>query len=95
MFKYLLSFVLLTGCVSRPAPAPKPTPKPTAPVYEPHDVCNTLYEPHICMITIDSTTFAAHGSNKCKAMNKLKQTLVEHNHNPLIAEKAECGQVFE
>jgi hypothetical protein len=34
MFKYLLSFVLLVGCVSRPAPAPKPAPKPAVPVYE-------------------------------------------------------------
>jgi hypothetical protein len=83
MFKYLLSFILLVGCVSRPAPTP-----------EPQDVCATLYDPHLCLITIDSTTFAGHGSNRCLALRKLKQTLIERGHNPLLIQRAECGRVF-
>lgn len=83
MFKYLLSFVFLTGCATRPAPTP-----------EPQDVCVTFYDPHLCLITIDSTTFANHGSNKCLALRKLKQTLIERGHNPLLIQRAECGRVF-
>ena len=84
MFKYLLSFVLLIGCASSPAPVPEPK----------QDVCTTLYDPHLCLITIDSTTFAGHGSNKCVALRKLKQTLIERGHNPLLIQRAECGRVF-
>lgn len=84
MFKCSLFFVLLAGCVSHPAPVPKS-----------QDVCATLYDPHLCLITIDSTSFAGHGQNKCLALKNLKKTLIEHNHNPLLIQRAECGRVFE
>lgn len=76
--------LLLVGC----ATAPKAPP-------EQPDLCATVYDPHLCLITIDSTTFAAHGSNRCVAIRKLKKTLEERGHNPLIVEKAECGRVYE
>jgi hypothetical protein len=78
----LLLLLLLVGCATAP--------KPKQP-----DLCATVYDPHLCLITIDSTTFAAHGSNRCVAVRKLKKTLEERNHNPLIVEKAECGRVHE
>lgn len=78
----VLPLLLLIGC----ATAPKP---------EKPDLCATVYDPHLCLITIDSTTFAAHGSNRCVAIRKLKKTLEERGHNPLIVEKAECGRVYD
>lgn len=76
--------LLLVGCATAPkAPPEKP------------DLCSTVYDPHLCLITIDSTTFAAHGSNRCVAVRKLKKTLEERGHNPLIVEKAECGRVYD
>lgn len=86
MFKYLILFVLV-ACQSTPAPQPQPSPAEMA--------CATVYDPHICLITIDSTTFAGHGQNKCQALRKLRATLAERGHNPLIAQRAECGRVFE
>lgn len=84
MFKYMLSFVFLIGCATRPAPTT-----------EPQGVCATLYDPHLCVVLIDSTTFAGYGSNECLALRKLKQTLMERDFNPLLAQKAECGRVFK
>ena len=84
MFKYLMLFALV-ACKSVPAPQPQPSPAERA--------CATVYDPHLCLITIDSTTFAGHGSNKCVALKKLRATLVERGHNPLIVQKAECGRV--
>jgi hypothetical protein len=84
MFKSLLSFMLLIGCISRPTPIPEPK----------QDVCAMLYDPHLCIIVIDSEAFSGHGSNKCLALKKLKQVLVERDHNPLLIQKAKCGRVF-
>jgi hypothetical protein len=85
MFKYLM-LLTLVACKSTPAPQPQPFPTEKA--------CATVYDPHLCLITIDSTTFAGHGSNKCVALKKLRATLVERGHNPLISQKAECGRVL-
>lgn len=82
MYKFLFSFILLAGCAT-PPPKPKP------------DLCATVYDPHLCVLTIDSTTFAGHGTNRCLAIKQLEKTLEEHNHNPLVAQRAECGRVFK
>lgn len=96
MIKYLVSFVLLVGCASNPVPAPQPTTPPsTSDDEDPHSFCVTVYEPHFCLVTVNTKTFAGHGSNKCEAIKKLKQKLIKNNHDPLLAEKAECGRVFE
>lgn len=75
--------LILVGCATAPQPSKKT------------DLCTTVYDPHLCLITINSTTFAAHGSNRCVAVRKLKKTLEERGHNPLIVEKAECGRVYD
>jgi len=84
MYKYLLIFALLISCVSRPVPK-----KPQ------EEICPTIYDPHLCVITINSATFAGFGLNKCLALKKLKQTLIEQNHNSLLAQRAECGRVHK
>lgn len=86
MFKYLILFILV---------ACKSTPSPEEPTKLPEGACTTVYDPHLCIITIDSTTFTGHGSNKCIALKKLRNTLIEKNHNTLIIVKAKCGRVFE
>lgn len=80
----VLLLLLLVGCATAPQP----------PLEQP-DLCTTVYDPHLCLITIDKQTFAAHGSNRCVAIRKLKKTLEERGHNPLIVEKAECGRVYQ
>jgi hypothetical protein len=82
MYKFLFSFILLAGCATTP-PKPKP------------DLCATVYDPHLCILTIDSTTFAAYGANRCLALKQLEKTLEKHNHNPLVVQLAECGRVFK
>lgn len=84
MFKYLISFMLLAGCVSRPSPTSEPQ----------GDLCAMLHDPHLCILTINDKTFAGQGSNKCLALRELRQTLLENKHNPLLIEQAECGRVF-
>lgn len=79
----VLPLLLLVGCASGPQAPKQP------------DLCATVYDPHLCLITIDKQTFAARGSNRCVAIRKLKKTLEERGHNPLIVEKAECGRVYE
>jgi hypothetical protein len=85
MFKYLFLFILV---------ACKSTPVPQTPTKSPTETCTMVYDPHLCIITIDSTTFTGHGSNKCIALKKLRNSLLEKNHNPLILVRAECGRVF-
>lgn len=58
------------------------------------DLCATVYDPHLCLIIIDSNDFASHGSNRCVAIRNLQKILEEHNHNPLIVKKAQCGRVL-
>jgi len=84
MYKYLFCLFFLVGCVSRPAP--------NSDSYG--DLCATIYDPHLCLIEIDDTVFGGHGTNRCLALKNLRKNLIEKNHNPLIAEKAACGRVF-
>lgn len=86
MFKYLFLFILV---------ACKSTPAPEAPTKLPEGACTTVYDPHLCLITIDNTPFTGHGLNKCTALKKLRSALVEKGHNPLIVVRAKCGKVFK
>ena len=83
MFRYFI-LLLLVACKTTPEPVPNP-----------QELCTTLYDPHLCLITIDSTTFGGQGSNRCIALRNLRQALIENKHNPLLTEIAECGRVFK
>jgi hypothetical protein len=83
MYKYFFPVIFLAGCVSVP---PQKTPS---------NVCEMTYDPYLCIITIDTATFAGYGANKCLALKELQATLIEHNHNPLVAQQAECGRVHQ
>lgn len=84
MLRYFI-LLLLAACKTTTPPQPKDVQK----------LCASLYDPHLCIIVIDDTAFAGHGSNKCLALRKLRQVLVDSNHNPLLTQRASCGRVFE
>lgn len=81
------SLFILLGCRSTSSPPPSPPPGELV-------VCPAVIDPHLCLIDIDDQTYAAQDSNKCTTLQKLKKTLQDAGHNPLIVVKATCGRVF-
>lgn len=56
-------------------------------------VCPAIYDPHLCLVTVEGDSFGGYGRNKCEALASLQKNLSREGISADLS-KAECGRAF-
>jgi len=56
-------------------------------------VCPAIYDPHLCLLTVNGDSFGGYGRNKCEAVNHLKRNLDREGISADLS-KVECGRAM-